>query len=93
MLLGLASNCVKSQLRLAMSPLRFLAQLTAGLCHQIHPAQVCALGANIAHLTKGATNKENCMKTFGLFQSGASKPFETYQGASTAHRGDLLRIT
>jgi hypothetical protein len=29
------------------------------------------------------------MKTVGLFQPGASKLFETYRGASTAHRGDL----
>jgi hypothetical protein len=32
------------------------------------------------------------MKTFGLFRPGASEPAETYQGASTAHRGHLVVV-
>jgi hypothetical protein len=32
------------------------------------------------------------MKTFRLSEAGASKPFETYQGASTAHRNDLIVV-
>lgn len=32
------------------------------------------------------------MKTFGLFAPRASEPFETYQGASTADRGDFVVV-